>query len=258
MSHANPPTALPHDTPLSGADALLLLESIQRCLDCRSRQAFAALFPRLQSLFPFDRALAVIGRLEGKTARAIDCLNISFPEEWLRAYTAKEAFADDALVRRSLSGHAPLYWAETTPRLPRPNALPLCRDFRMRQGWVAAAAPLFTEQNSALFCFADETGRHDRRIEAILGHLLPHLHLALRQALRASSPDQAPIILSRREREVLYWLKEGKSSWDIAMVLGVRERTVYFHVANLMSKLGAVNRAQTVALALRRGLIGLD
>ncbi|EFL50269.1 transcriptional regulator, LuxR family [Solidesulfovibrio fructosivorans JJ]] len=258
MSHANPPTALPHENPLSGADALLLLERIQNCLDCRSRQAFAHLFPKLRSLLPFDHALAVIARLEDQTALAIDCCNISFPEQWLRAYTAADAFAGDAIVRQALSGPAPLHWAETTPRLPRPNALSLCRDFRMRQGWVAASAPLFAARERALFCFAGEVGRHDRRSAAILGHLLPHLHLALSQTLRASVPDREPIALSRREREVLDWLKEGKSSWDIAMVLGIRERTVRFHVANLMRKLGAVNRAQTVALALRRGLIGLD
>lgn len=65
------------------------------------------------------------------------------------------------------------------------------------------------------------------------------------------------LIVSQREQEVLEWLKEGKSSWDIAMILGISERTVYFHVSNIMKKLGASNRAQAVAIAASLGLIDM-
>lgn len=62
-------------------------------------------------------------------------------------------------------------------------------------------------------------------------------------------------ILSQREKQVLEWLKLGKSSWDISMILGISERTVYFHVSNILKKLGASNRPQAVAIATRLGLL---
>ncbi len=66
------------------------------------------------------------------------------------------------------------------------------------------------------------------------------------------------IVLSLREREVLHWLKKGKSSWDIAAILNISERTVYFHVNNIMQKLNAVSRTQAVAIALEKGLISTE
>ena len=62
--------------------------------------------------------------------------------------------------------------------------------------------------------------------------------------------------LSNREMEVLLWLKRGKSSWEIAVILNITERTVNFHVKNIMTKLNAVSRTQAVALAIEKGLIG--
>jgi DNA-binding CsgD family transcriptional regulator len=58
------------------------------------------------------------------------------------------------------------------------------------------------------------------------------------------------LILSKREIEVLSWLKEGKTSWEIARILRISERTVNFHVGNILKKLDANNRTHAVALAV--------
>ena len=72
--------------------------------------------------------------------------------------------------------------------------------------------------------------------------------------LSLRNPDQ----LSRREVEVLIWAMEGKTNWEIAVILALSERTVKFHVHNAMSKLRATSRAHAVAVAIRRGLIPTD
>ncbi len=56
-------------------------------------------------------------------------------------------------------------------------------------------------------------------------------------------------LLSPREREVLEWLKLGKTSWDISVILRISERTVNYHVQNIIHKLGTVNRMQAVSVA---------
>ncbi len=53
--------------------------------------------------------------------------------------------------------------------------------------------------------------------------------------------------LSVREREVLMWLRCGKTSWAISVILRISERTVNFHVSNIMRKLGVINRMQAVS-----------
>ena len=61
--------------------------------------------------------------------------------------------------------------------------------------------------------------------------------------------------LTEREIEILKWLTEGKSSWDIGKILSISERTVKFHVNNICVKLNAVNRTHAVAKAILNNII---
>ena len=61
--------------------------------------------------------------------------------------------------------------------------------------------------------------------------------------------------LTPREREVLRLVARGLPGKQIAGALGISERTVKFHTASLIRKLGADNRAQAVAVAAQRGLL---
>ncbi len=61
--------------------------------------------------------------------------------------------------------------------------------------------------------------------------------------------------LSQREKEVLKWLKKGKTSWDISVILCISQSTVNFHIKNIMQKLDAVSRTHAVVKAIEMGLI---
>lgn len=61
--------------------------------------------------------------------------------------------------------------------------------------------------------------------------------------------------LTNREREILRWAAEGKTSWETGMILGIAERTVTFHMLGAIERLGCVNKTHAVAKAIRLGLI---
>jgi DNA-binding CsgD family transcriptional regulator len=63
--------------------------------------------------------------------------------------------------------------------------------------------------------------------------------------------------LTPREREVLGLMVEGASNKAIARTLGFSARTAKFHVGAVLGKLGARNRAEAVARALREGIGGI-
>jgi LuxR family quorum sensing-dependent transcriptional regulator len=63
------------------------------------------------------------------------------------------------------------------------------------------------------------------------------------------------VTLSERQKEILRWTAVGKSAWDISEILNISNRTVEWHIAQAMKKIGATNRVQVVVLALKRGLI---
>jgi DNA-binding NarL/FixJ family response regulator len=63
--------------------------------------------------------------------------------------------------------------------------------------------------------------------------------------------------LTVREIDVLRHVAGGNRNRDIAEQLFISEETVKVHVKHIMEKLGASDRTQAVAIAVRRGIIQL-
>ena len=61
--------------------------------------------------------------------------------------------------------------------------------------------------------------------------------------------------LSKRERQVLKYLANGRSNKEIAQVLYISEHTAKAHVRAIMTKLNADSRAEVIAIAIRHGLL---
>jgi len=86
-----------------------------------------------------------------------------------------------------------------------------------------------------------------------------HLTLARRNGkwdvIEASDGQARTHSLTPRELEVLAWVAQGKSAWEVGKVLHIKKRTVDEHVQTIIRKLGAVNRTQAVAIALHSRII---
>jgi two-component system NarL family response regulator len=61
-----------------------------------------------------------------------------------------------------------------------------------------------------------------------------------------------------RELSTLRLMADGKSNKEIAVTLGISERTVKTHLGHLFEKLGVTSRTEAVRVATRRGLVRLD
>jgi NarL family two-component system response regulator YdfI len=59
--------------------------------------------------------------------------------------------------------------------------------------------------------------------------------------------------LSERELEVLKGVAQGERSKEIALRLGISERTVKAHLASIYNKLGVDSRAAAIAAAAQKG-----
>jgi DNA-binding NarL/FixJ family response regulator len=84
-------------------------------------------------------------------------------------------------------------------------------------------------------------------------HLDPVAARNLSRSLTA--PDQAGAALTRREREILVLIAQGKSNRDIASALVISERTARTHVSNVLAKLGLTSRTQAALWAVREGFV---
>lgn len=65
----------------------------------------------------------------------------------------------------------------------------------------------------------------------------------------------ANIQLSLRQREVLIWTAQGKTTWETSRIMQCTESTVNYHLKQVFRKLQANNKTHAVTRALDLGLI---
>ena len=88
--------------------------------------------------------------------------------------------------------------------------------------------------------------------------LKPEILTRLLTRIEVGSTKEQPgsvLALSEREEEVLQAIARGDRSKEIALQLGISERTVKAHLANIYSKLGVDSRAAAVAVAAKKGML---
>ena len=81
---------------------------------------------------------------------------------------------------------------------------------------------------------------------------IPHLSPEIRQTFNENMDDKA---FTKRQMEVLDSITRGLSNDDIALMLGISKSRVKQHLNEVYEKLGASNRAEAVAIAMRRQLL---
>lgn len=129
----------------------------------------------------------------------------------------------------------------------------------------AAAARLHELSRPAVVCTGSAAERnglagHDS-VMALLSRrtVTPsQLVAAVRAAaagLRIAEEEPEPIAMDERSREVLRLLADGADTREISRQLGYSERTIKATIYDIERDLGARNRAQAVAEALRKDLI---
>jgi DNA-binding NarL/FixJ family response regulator len=97
----------------------------------------------------------------------------------------------------------------------------------------------------------------DAARNAVEGNAVIHPHLTktfFEEARKGEvTPDTTP--LSKREREILQRVADGATTKQVATDLGISPHTVKTHLERIFEKLGANDRAQAVAIAIRTGIV---
>jgi DNA-binding NarL/FixJ family response regulator len=86
-------------------------------------------------------------------------------------------------------------------------------------------------------------------------HLDAAVAARLMRALRAPRQADPLAELTEREREVLILVAQGRANKEIAVELGITERTARTHVSNILGKLDLASRTQAALFAVREGLV---
>jgi len=245
------------DRYLTKQDAIKSLEIIHNCFFCNNKDNFYNLLNNLKKLIDYQYdicALAVFNN--SNSLESTDILNISYPDELMSIYTTNQWNNIDPLHKVNFTQFKLQYWSDTFKEHGAPrNMKSVFDDFNIRDGYAHGVRTKSGNKGS-IFCIAGNNMKKEKRTELILELLVPHYHETLNRILTKNVAEKT--ILSLREKEILKWISKGKNTWDVSVILKISERTVKFHIDNIMKKLDAVNRTHAVAIALRENLIALD
>jgi LuxR family quorum sensing-dependent transcriptional regulator len=176
-----------------------------------------------------------------------------WPEQWSQRYFSQGYLFDDPTIERVTTSTQPFLWSELEGSYrDRPSAKRIMGEAREFDLGFGFTVPMLTlEGKFAGFSIASERG------ELPPDYRGPLQLLAMYAFGRALSLIDKPLSvkLTPREADVLHWIAEGKSDWEISKILRVSEHTVDKMARQIRVKFGATNRTQAVAQALRHKII---
>jgi DNA-binding CsgD family transcriptional regulator len=187
---------------------------------------------------------------------------ITYPPEWIKRYFDADYLGIDPVVVEGFANLLPLDWGTLNKRGPRVKQLfGESVDFGIgRQGITFPIRG--PKGDSALFSvtsdFSDAAWASAKRTYVRDLQILAHTIHSKAIVIGGGKPADYATRLTPRERECLTWCAVGKTSEDIATILGISEGVVRIHLQSAQHKLDCLNRTHTVAKAITHKLIFPD
>ncbi|ALA56953.1 helix-turn-helix transcriptional regulator [Nitrospira moscoviensis] len=246
---------------LTKAELVQVLEILHYTMEAKTGEDVHRILQLLQEAVPCTRVIGGIAEYTptGDFKEFSRVLNVSYSNDWLYAYCKNEYAAVDPVLLHLPTSLPTLIWKQTFAAATSPRQLEFIEEacaFGLTNG--ITTGKLDRKRGVAtFFSFAGGDANGTVRYKDLIEYLVPHFHRVL-TANTHTPLSEGTKGLSPREITVLLWMKEGKTNWEIAHIVGVSERTVRFHVESIFVKLNASSRAQAVAVALEHGLLPTD
>lgn len=180
----------------------------------------------------------------------------NYSPEWRQCYQSRNYLLVDPTVQHALKSNLPVVWSNRLFCQTR-DLWEEARAHGLRVGWAQAsrdatgAIGLLTLARGADPLAASELAAN----QATMAWLAQYTHAAMSKLLTPKLVPETQVVLTCREKEVLQWTAEGKTSYEIAQILDVSERTVNFHCNNAVAKLGTSNKTQAAVKATALGML---
>ncbi|MHB1053073.1 MAG: helix-turn-helix transcriptional regulator [Thiobacillus sp.] len=214
----------------------------------------------LQPVFPHGAFICGMGRIHSTGVVPLKLFASNFPVDYLRTLKQTGGLITSPVITKWLaSGEVQLLDSEGPVDVKVDKAW--LEHFKASglQNIAAHGAYDLSRQYASYFSFHQiprPLGEGHRRQLKIL---VPHMHAALLRILHKIKADARAIrtdkSLTPRELEVLTWVCDGKTSAEIASILGIARSTVRNQIQSTLVKLRVNTRSQAVAKAIKKGWV---
>jgi len=179
----------------------------------------------------------------------------TYSQAFVEHYQEQNFFSVDPILKKATGRVCDIIWNDAL-FADCPELSHSLIDYGMKAGRTLSAVT--SHRVSGFLSLAKSTERVNGWPEDELSARLNFLtELTLATLVRVEDPAMVglDLRLSRREREIIQWTGEGKTSAEIAIILSISENTVNFHQKNMQKKLNASNKTQIASYAAALGLI---
>lgn len=229
-----------------------VLEIISDCKQCTSVAGIHSIVGKAEELLQSKKVLFLSSKKNSTTQPLkIQGLNISYPSSWVNLYISKNYASVDPIINVCRSGL--FYWKDIyKERPPHKEFHSQAKEFGLDNGFSHIIS---WNKSFGLMSVAGSDLQNTKSIRFILNAIAPHFHhLVAQNTINKNTALDFPP-LTAREREVLLWVMEGKSNWEISVILIISQESVKGYIANILRKLDAANRTHAVAIALQYNLL---
>ncbi|WP_247444399.1 LuxR family transcriptional regulator [Bradyrhizobium sp. 197] len=185
-------------------------------------------------------------------------VTVNFPSAWCERYAERRYNAIDPVVRYDDAVGAVSMGSTRAQDQLQPGEMRVLNEAKEAGLKHGVTVPLFGPFGQlSVVSFASRFDDVDpeyrlSRLNALAWQ--PH-HTFTEIAPSSEGKCHMKVALSEREKDCLRWVEEGKSSWEIGVILRVSENTANFHLKNAMRKLETNSRTHCLAKTIRPGLI---
>lgn len=181
----------------------------------------------------------------------------NYPESWVQRYIRDGYFDIDPVAQYCRINTEPFFWSEALAHFESsPGFAELMAEAATAGLKWGVCIPVhnINECEACISLAAEEQciGEVDLPLLQLFCTYAFHKAKLLKRSELFASRN-----LSQREKEILTCAAAGRTAAETAAVLNVSEATVNFHLQRSMQKLGARNKVEAVAEAIRQGLIGI-
>ena len=180
----------------------------------------------------------------------------NYPDAWQQRYNECKYIEIDPIVRHAQRSNKPIVWNDEV-FASAPEFRAEAQQHGLRYGWTQASR----DPNGAIGMLTLARSSEDisegelTSKEAQMAWLAQLTHMGMSSMLVPRILSETRAMMTAREKDILRWTAEGKTSYEIARILSISESTVNFHVTKILCKLQATNKTQAAIKAAMLGML---
>ncbi|MFJ3266208.1 autoinducer binding domain-containing protein [Serratia liquefaciens] len=181
----------------------------------------------------------------------------NYPAQYLEDYRKLRIYLQDPMIEQAHHSTLQFYWDEPFYR-DKPELWWRMAQYGIREGWSQSVKDCYGRLGILTFAgknIPTQSPQAGARNETFFLWLAQTAHKTLREALISVNDEAIKDVLTLREKDILRWCSEGKTSEETALLMGLSERTVNFHIGNSIKKLSVANKTAATAKAVYLQLI---